>query len=77
MQKRVLCKQVMLQGMESHKSLLAFCDGRVIAGPNADLDMVMHAIKNRVEQACTKNVRCDMHFEVGFPSLPVPDEFSS
>ena len=62
--------------MENHKSLQAFCDGRVIAGPNADLDMVMHAIKLRLEQACTQYVRCDMSFEVGFPCLPVPDEFN-
>ena len=66
----------MLTRMEHHKSLLAFSDGHVIAGPNADLDMVMHAIKTRLEIACTKYVRCNMHFEVGFPCLPIVDEFN-
>ena len=48
---KLFCKQGVLIGMDNHKSLLAFCDGRKIVGPNADLDMVMQAIRISLEQS--------------------------
>lgn len=54
------------------KTLIARFNGMVISGPNANIQEVMIAIEEKIRESCEKCCRCDLRFDVGFPTDPVP-----